>query len=225
MPALIEALIDKQDVSEIIRDQIAALLVLESERQQVLATAANKDPALWALQVFLERSDPWSMYQDHPETVTPVISVSLQANAFDKARSDIVQTQGCTGAFHVDCYGYGKASDVAGGGHMPGDEKAAMECQRAVRLVRNILMSAHYAYLGLPRKTVEQRWIRDATFLTPPIGDKPTVHVVAGRVTLDVMFREQSPQVQGVPFELLFASIKRASDGRLYFAAQYGDDS
>lgn len=45
----LQALIDKQDSVEIIRDQIAAILVQEIANQQALAIADSKDPALWTL--------------------------------------------------------------------------------------------------------------------------------------------------------------------------------
>lgn len=225
MPAVIETLIDKQDVSEIVRDQVAAILTLEQERQQELAVLAEKDPALWKLDVFLERSEPWGIFQDHPETAAPVVSVSLRTIPYDKAASNAVESQRGVAQVQVDCYGYGKAADIEGGGHQPADEKAAFEAQRAVRLVRNILMAGHYTHLGL-RKTVEERWLREVTFVDAPrSSESPTVSVVAGRMLFEIKFREFAPQVQGVPIELLFATVKRAKDGRLYFAAQYGDDS
>ena len=43
----IQALIDKQDSFEIVRDKIGLILASESASQQALATAAAKDPDLW----------------------------------------------------------------------------------------------------------------------------------------------------------------------------------
>ena len=51
-------LIDKQDNSEIIRDQIGVILANELANQQVLAAAAFKEPTEWEMNVYLERHNP-----------------------------------------------------------------------------------------------------------------------------------------------------------------------
>ena len=56
---MISALIDKLDNYEIIRDRVALILKEEQASQQLLATEAGKDPSLWGLRVFIERSNPW----------------------------------------------------------------------------------------------------------------------------------------------------------------------
>ena len=59
---MISELIDKQDNFEIVRDQIAAILVNEVASQMALATAEAKDPEDWNLQIFTERSNPWEKW-------------------------------------------------------------------------------------------------------------------------------------------------------------------
>lgn len=222
----IETLQEGQDTFEIVRDQIAAILALESESQQALATAAAKDPRQWALKVYLERSNPWSDWIDNPPQAdaVPIINVSWQDFAPDPSGSSAVSGGRTFGTYHVDCYGYGKSADIEGGGHKPGDEAAGLEIARIVRLVRRFLFSGHDTYLQL-RGTIARRQLRSATSFDIPEGQRGAQHIVAARLVLAVDFFETSPQVQGVPLESLFVQAKRASDGRLYFAAQYGDDS
>lgn len=227
MPALIETLIEGQDRFELVRDQIAAILVLESEAQQALATAADKDPRSWKLRVFLERDNPWGLFIDDPAQLdaSPIVNVTWTGFTPDGASASTVDGGKTSATYQIDCYGYGKSADVEDGGHLPGDQAAGIEAARTVRLVRNILMSGHYTYLGLPRKTVWRRWLQSVTALSPPMNERAAQHVVCARMTLEVLFGETSPQVQGHIINSLFVQVKQAKNGRLYFAAQYGEDS
>ena len=142
-------LIDKQDNFEIIRDQIAAILTTEIASQQALATAAAKDPDEWKLRIFTERSNPWEQYLNNPEAdPSPIVNVWFENDKFDPSGSNIDERQKTEAVYNIDCYGYGVSEDVIAGGHKPGDREAAFEVQKALRLVRNILMAAEYTYLG-----------------------------------------------------------------------------
>lgn len=224
MPALITELIDKQDVVEIVRDQIAAILVTELAEQQVLAAAAvpAKDPELWKLRVFVDRSNPWAEFIDAPAQIAaiPIINISLDNENFDGRSSNVVESQKSTAVFNIDCYGYGVSEDVDGGGHIPGDARATSEVLRAVRLVRNILMSAHYAYLAM-RGTVMKRWTQSITVFQPPLDMNAVQQITGARLALQVDFREFSPQVQGETIELIAGTIKRAETGEIYLRANY----
>lgn len=217
MAAQIQALIDKRDNAELLRDEIAAILLVESEQQQALALTASKDPADWKLRVFIERTNPWGEWEEAPdpdsplEETSPIVNVSLDTENFDLAKSNIVERHAVVGTFHVDCYGYGK-SRGEGSGHIPGDRAAAFEAQRAVRLVRNILMSSYYTYLGQAAagRFVGRRWITSITY--PEIGpaERPVQHVRVGRIAFEVSFYEYSPQYQGVPLTLVQTQVIRS---------------
>lgn len=224
--ALIETLITAEDVAEQVRDQIVAILAVESASQMALAAAAGKDPLEWRLLVYRERAVPWAQYTRAPDQVdaTPTVNISRQSETYELGPSSVVSRQKATGIFFVDVYGYGLSADDAEGGQILGDETAALEVQRAVRLVRNILMAGHWTYLGM-QKTVERRWLQSVTQLQPQLDNKAAQHVVAARMTFAVDFRENSPQVVGVPFESLFLQLKRADDGRLYAESEFDFDS
>jgi hypothetical protein len=220
--AKILQLIDKFDNVELVRDQVAAILVVESEKQRELAAAATEDPELWRLRVFVERSNPWDEFlhgpDQHVEDSAPIVHV-----AFDNSTADLTGTdhakQKFTGVFHIDCYGYG-ISTATVEGHEPGDEKAAFEAQRAVRLVRNILTAAHYAYLDM-RTVVGRRWVQSVTMFQPAIEGRSVQHVIAARLALHVEFNEFSPQVQGEPLELIAGTVKRKETGEVLLKANY----
>jgi hypothetical protein len=215
--ARIEALIDKRDSFEILRDEIAAILAVESARQQVLAAQAGKDPKLWKLRVYTERSAPWSVFQDAPnpatDDVSPVINVWFDSANYERSGSNTFERQKTVGTFHIDCYGYGVAIDQ-GTSHAPGDEYAALEAQRAFRLVRNILMAAHWEKLG--QKTfVWDRWPASVQAFQPQRDNANTPHVQALRFALEVTFNEFAPQHEPVELELISTQVSRAGDGMI----------
>jgi hypothetical protein len=219
MAAKILSLIDKRDNAEIIRDEIAAILLLESTKQQELATEAAKDPELWRLRIFTERANPWDEFVGDAPDTAPLVNVWWDNSNDDEKASNVVERQRVVGTFNVDCYGYG-VSVESDEGHNPGDETAAFEAQRAARLVRNILMSGQYAYLGM-RGVVGRRWRASAQAFQPAIDSRPVAHVSAVRVAMRVEFNEFSPQVEGVPLALISVAVKRTTSGEVIFTADY----
>lgn len=216
----IETLIDKQDNFEVVRDQIAGILKTETISQQVLATAAAKDPDDWKLRIFLERSNPWEQLLNNDTDRSPIINIWYDNSSFDQSGSNISERQKTEGIFNIDCYGYGKSSDEIAGGHKPGDREAALEVQRALRLVRNILMAAEYTYLGL-RGLVWQRWPRSVTVFQPEIQGRTVQQIVGARLAFRVVFNEFSPQVIAETLELMSINIERTEDGEILVEADY----
>lgn len=214
------ALIDKQDTVEIIRDQIAAILTLETDAQQVLAAAAGKDPDLWVLRVYQERSNPWENLTGEPGKRTPVVNVWWDSSTFDASASNIAERQKSSATINIDCYGYGRSADNPGGGHTAGDRNAAEAVQRAVRLVRNILMAGAYTYLGL-RGVVWKRWVESIAIFQPQQDNQNVNHIVGARLAFRVDFNEYSPQVEPVTLELLSVDVKRTEDDQIVVEADY----
>jgi hypothetical protein len=190
---LIQTLIDKQDNFEVIRDQIAAILVLESNNQQALAVSEGKDSNLWKLRVFNERYNPWEQFLNTNTDRSPLVNVWYDTSNFDGSASNIVERQKAEAIYNIDCFGYGISSDDGATGHNPGDREAAFEVQRALRLVRNILMSSTYTYLGL-RGLVWQRWPQSISVFQPNLDAQQVQKIVGARLELRVMFNEFSPQ-------------------------------
>ena len=216
---MITTLIDKQDNFEIVRDQIAAILATEVANQMQLATDAGKDPSLWDLRIYKERSNPWEALRGQNAPQTPIVNVWYEDSAFEKGSSNIMERQAASAGFNVDIFARGQARNTAEG-HCPGDENAAEEAARALRLVRNILMAAEYTYLGL-RGTVWQRWAQSITVFQPDIGGRAAEQVVGARLKLAVSFNEFAPQIEPVALELLSAQVKRAEDGEIVIEADY----
>jgi hypothetical protein len=182
---------------------------------------ATRDPALWRLRVFLERSNPWSEFIDAPDGVltdaSPIVNVSLDNVSYEMSGSNTVERQKATGIYHIDCYGYGCSVETFAG-HDPGDELAATEAMRAARLCRSILMAGHYAYLGFPRgseQVVWRRWPQSITAFQPQVDSRPVQQVLAVRFALQVEFNEFSPQVQGQPLELISLTVRRKENSEV----------
>ena len=77
---------------------------------------------------------------------------------------------------------------MEGGGHEAGDASSALEAQRAVRLVRNILMAADNTYLGFDRRNgfLWKRWIGNIQFFQPDIDGRYVQNVTGARIALNV---------------------------------------
>lgn len=215
---MIDTLIDKQDSVEIVRDQIAAILALESASQMSRAVLASKDPELWKLRVYQERSNPWELLDERD--VSPIVNVWWESSSFDGAASNILERQKSSAVINIDCYGYGRSENDPAGGHTAGDQNAAETVQRAVRLVRNILMAATYTYLGL-RGLVWKRWPESISIFQPQQDNQNCNHVVGARLAMRVDFNEFSPQVTPVELELLSVQVLRDEDGFLLVQTDY----
>ena len=214
-------LIDKQDTSEIIRDQIAAILALEVVNQKALATAAGKDSALWDLKVYLERSNPWEQFNGDSPDETPIVNVWFDNESFDKSASNIVERQKTNGVFNIDVYAIGVTEDDVLSGHKPGDREASLDVQRAIRLIRNILMAAENTYLQLPRGIAWDRIPQSITIFQPSIDAQQIQQVIGARLALNVSYNEFSPQVKGEIMELLSVGVHRTEDGEIVVEADY----
>ncbi len=225
-PRTIDSLIDKFDNFEIIRDQIAAILAVETANQQQLATDADKDPALWKLDVKLEASDPLEKWlniggdNDYSSVdKSPIVNVWYQSTDFQQSASNTVDRQKGNGVFNVDVYGLA-VSTATEDGHDPSDKAAALEVQRATRLVRNILMAGVNTYLQL-RGTVWRRWIQNIETFQPQIGSQNAQQIIGARITFGVEFSEFAPQITPVKLDEVGIKIKRALDGSVILEADY----
>lgn len=214
-------LIDKQDAYEIIRDQIAAILATESASQQALAVLAGEDPELWKLRVYKERSNPWeSFLNDQSTDTSPIVNVVYDTSDFDLSKSNIQKTQQGTSMYNLDCYAIGVSKDNPAGGQILGDEQAAINVQRAVMLVRNILMAAEYTYLGL-RGTVALRVPRSIEVFRPEIDAQQIQKVIGARISFRVDHIETSPQFDPETLEYLSVDVLRAEDGEILAEADF----
>lgn len=221
----LDTLIDKQDTFEIVRDQIAAILLAETAAQQVLAPLAipPQDPDDWKFDVFLEASNPFEKFLNNENIadadLTPIVNVWYETSDFSLGKGDVVNRQQPEGLFNIDIYGAG-ISEQKESTQDCGDKVAAFEAQRMVRLARNILMSAINVNLQL-KGVVGRRWVRSVTMFQPQINQQTAVQIVGARILFAVEFVETSPQVVGVMLDEVGYELKRASDGQVNLVADF----
>ena len=219
---VLSSLIDKQDASEVVRDRIGELLILNFAEQAQLATAAGEDPNLFAARVFLERANPFEEWLNDPapgEARRPIVNIMYDSSSYDEAGSNTVERQKATHTYNIDCYGYAVSADVDGGGHLPGDLLATLAVQRCMRLVRNILMAGENTYLQL-RGTVWKRWPQSISMFQPALDGRTVQQVIACRMAFDVTCNEYAPQVDGPALELIGYKVFRAGTGELLIDGQ-----
>lgn len=216
---MIQNLIDKLDNFEHVRDAIVAILAAETASQQALAIAAGKDPDLWALTIYAERSNPWEAFIDSPTQADPIVNVWYESSTANPGASNSIQRQDMRGVFNIDCYGYAQSVETEDG-HAPGDEAAAFAAHRAARLVRNIIQAAQYKHL-LARDVVNERTITNVSAFQPAQQNSSIQQILAVRLTLNVRFNEFAPEYEGEPLEYLSLEVLRAEDGSTYFVADY----
>jgi hypothetical protein len=223
--AQLTTLIDKVDGFELVRDQVGAILLVETAAQQALAVTASRDSTLWAFRVFVERTDPWGDFLDLPDDIDPafaplpVVNVWFDGSTYDKASSNQNERQHATSTLNVDIYTYGVSRDTADG-HLPGDLAARLDLHRVIRLVRNMLMSTQYVYLGL-RGFVWGRWLASVDIFEPPMDVRAAQRVGAARLVLQVDHNEFAPAVPTVPLEGITLKVYRDPQGELLFTSDF----
>ena len=195
MNAVIHTLLDKNDNAEKIRDMIAGILKTENVNQYELALKSGVSNAEdFNIGVYLENARPWGLAEnENGKNPFPLVNISLN----DTRRSD-EQTGSAIGrkkyiaSFFIDCYACG---NFESGGN--DTEQAALKAWRVAAVVRNILMSGHYAYLGMRGVVLERDLLGIKTGI-PGNLDESAVAVTVARMEFSVMFYEDSPQAEGV---------------------------
>lgn len=210
----LQALINKRDTFEIVRDQIALLLADEIANQRILAAAESANPLDYTLRIYAERSAPWEAFPSQTADTTPVVNVWFDSLQFDEMASNVIERQKVTGSYNIDIYGFGRSVEVVAAGFASGDETAAREAQRGARLVRNILMSAENTYLKM-RGVVGRRRFQGINSFQPQPDGQNVFHVVGVRLVFLVDFNEFSPQYEGQELEGIDVKFYRAETGEI----------
>ena len=215
--ALIDALIDKQDSYEIIRDQVAQILANEVVNQKALAVADSQDPAGWDFKVFTEKTNPFELIESVKAKLggdAEIVNVWLDSVTFGGS-GDTVNRQQPDTVIQIDCVSSKNAADNAAGGiTTQADVRASLDSERIGRLVRNILMAATYKNLSL-QSIVFSRWISRMQKMQPDRDDQPAENTMAFRVTLSVKHFEFSPQVTPGDLDEILIDIERGEEGEV----------
>ena len=209
-----------------VRDQIALIIKCNIDYQKTLAAAASpyQDPAAYDLRVFIERANPFEEFLNDPDTSAPIVNIWYDSQSFDRRTGNVSRQQQGTAIFNIDVYAKG-VSECTREGHAPGDKDAALEAQRAAKLVRNIIMADINTYLQLPRGKdaggyFGGRWIDSIQSFQPEIDSRPAQHVQGMRIALSTSFVEFAPQQTNETLDIIHTTVKRKETGEVYFEVQ-----
>lgn len=198
MEAQIQKLLNGQDNVEKIRDRIAFILKTELKNQYELAVKDDlKNAKDFDAKVFLENDRPWEFTENESDkNPFPLVNVCLveTKRAEGKAGSAIGRKK-YTASFSVDCYACGNYEQNG-----RDDELSTIRAWTLARIVRNILMSGFYAYLGM-RGVVLERDLSGIKTGSPNDIENSAIAVTIARLDFSVSFYEDAPQGEGVEFE------------------------
>lgn len=206
---VLASLIDKQDSFEIVRDQIAGILRTELLNQQALAVTAAEDPLDWTMDVYIERDFPIEKWLNAAPQLTadtvPSVSISIEiATRSDKSSSVPAGKQVYQVTYLIDVLARGVMADDPGGGHISADHAAHVNCQAAVRLVRNILSATIYRRLNLPTVVWGHPHFASFEYGQAPVEDpRADISVWNGRGRFLVTMIEFSPEFTADTLELI----------------------
>ena len=195
MEAKIDTLIWMPDNIEVIRDQVSAILKIELKHQEELAKKEN-DANDYRIGVWKEKTRPWQLDQDNEKNNPfPLVNVQLMGySRGDQAGSDMGDRK-LMAEIIIDCYAHGEFEATE-----PDDTNSALEAWRIARIVRNIITSEHYAYLGL-RGMVRSVKIREGKTGDPRNKDGSAQSITICRLVLEIEYSEKQLEVKGSKFE------------------------
>jgi hypothetical protein len=198
----INELINTPDVIEIVRDQVAALLSLEIKNQYTMAqTAGIQNIKDFEIGIYVENGRPYEASGDN----IPMRFVNiLLPKVIQLAGNSRKGNQKEQATIFIDCAACGNDS-----GNFRDEKSATFRAWRIARIVRRILMSDAYTYLGL-RGTVGSRVIVSMEAGAPEkteLEKDAALSFVVVRISLEVQFLECFIANNGVPLEAIYFDV------------------
>ena len=187
---LITELVETPENVEKVRDQIAAILSLELQNQLTIATDTGRQNAAdYDIDIYVENSRP---YDTTGEEMVSLVNIVLQEVTVPHSNPRMGD-QKEQAIFHIYCIANGNTM-----GDFRDDKSATFRAWKIMRLVRRILMSEPYTYLGM-RKTVTSRTFTKMESGTPNLQSAQAFTVI--RAHFEVQFTEGYIGGPSVPFE------------------------
>ena len=198
MQAQIQTLLNEKDNIEKIRDAIALILKNELSNQYALAeTAGIESLEDFNIGVYLESARPWELTENElGGNPFPLVNILLnEMRRVEGKAGSAIGRKRYTASFSIDCYACGNTeadSDDA--------MQAALKAWRIACIVRSILMSGFYAYLGMRGVVLERDMPGIKTGIPSNLAESAAAVTVA-RIDFSVSFYEDSPQGDGAELE------------------------
>jgi hypothetical protein len=181
-------LISEPDNVEKIRNHIACIIKGETENQYTIAQEEGAPNAEdYNFRVFVENARPYDNEGEPP--IEPLVNIMLQKTEPAEGNSRM-GPQKYKATFIIDCIAYGND-----GGEDWNDRAASASAWKSARVIRTILMSEQYLYLGL-RGIIGGRVIKSIETGVPEMGGD-ALTVVTARITLEAQLLERSIGTSG----------------------------
>lgn len=183
---------------ELVRDQIAAIIVNELANQITLAIADSAPTEPYEIAVTTEKTDSWNKSQ------FPLVNVWYDSGNIDTSASSPANQQQGDHFYNLDCY-VEKPSEDDAGDIVSGDTLSAKEVQRVASIIWQIIMADQNTRLqfefrtaDVPSALVAHRIFEQLTTFQPSFGDTVVENVQALRLRLKVRHVEIPPVTIGV---------------------------
>jgi hypothetical protein len=194
----IAVLIENPDNIEKIRDQVSAILKIETAAQYAMALAAGAaDAGDYRIGIWQEKSRPWQINEDaEKKNPFPLVNVSLMGFHADGSGGPAVGQKKYTGEIYLDCYASGEfTADESD------DTDSARRAWKVGRVIRNILSSEQYSYLGLRGIVRDIRIVEGKTGDPRNQNENSAQSVTICRLVLQINYYEDTPQASPAEFE------------------------
>jgi hypothetical protein len=195
-------LISEPDNVEKIRNHIAYIIKGETENQYTIAREEGAPNAEdYNFRVFVENARPYDNEGEPP--IEPLINIMLQKTEPAEGNPRM-GPQKYKATFIIDCIAYGND-----GGEDWDDRAAGARAWKTARVIRAILMSEQYLYLGL-RGIIGGRAIKSIETGAPEMGGD-ALTVVTARIILEAQLLERSIGASGPIIEEINFTIEPES--------------
>jgi hypothetical protein len=199
VPEIYELISDPDNVEKL-RDHIAIIVKGETQNQYTIAQEQGaSDAEDYNFRVFIENSRPYDT-EDGIPAIEPIANIRLQ-KAVPEGSNSRLGPQKEKAIFIIDCITFG-----ADGGEDWNEKSAIIRAWKAARMIRRILMSEQYTYLGL-RGIVGSRLVASIETGVPENGGDAFT-VAAARITLEVQFMERAIETSGPIIEAIDFTIE-----------------
>jgi hypothetical protein len=198
-PEIYELISDPDNVEKL-RSHIAFIIKGETQNQYAIAQEQGVPDAYdYNFRVFIENARPYDTGDGEP-AMEPIVNIMLQ-KAAPEGSNPRTGPQKEKAAFIIDCITFGTDSSDDWN-----EKAAAIRAWKAARVIRRILMSEQYTYLGL-RGIVGSRTIASIETGVPENGGD-ALAVVTARIILEVQFMERAIEISGPIIEAIDFTIE-----------------
>ena len=206
-------------ISELVRDQIALIIITELPKQKAIAVdlAANQPATLQGIQaqtdldngvydiinnIFTEKGTQFT------EKQLPGINIVYGNSGYSATEGDNINQQVSNSNYAIGVHFEG-IHEQTGDVIKKGDEKAARVTARTLGLLRGILMSGQYKTLGDEFKgIIWKRRVTSLDVLQPDYQEINGRHGIVGLLNMEVKFSEIGPAIDGVQLAATINNIR-----------------